>query len=181
VGARVVLITTSTGGTLAAAAAQDPALMEGVAGIVFVSPNFGVNSPLAPLLTWPAARVWLPLVAGETRAWKPLNEAHARFWTTEYPSVSVLPMAALVKAVAALDPGAARVPALFYVSPDDRIVRPDITARVAAEWGGPATVIEVATGPGDDPASHVIAGDIVSPGLTAQAVAAMTTWIGALP
>ena len=180
-GDRVVLITTSTGGTLAAAAAHDPALMEGVAGIVFVSPNFAVNSALAPLLTLPAARYWLPRVAGESRAWTPLNDAQARFWTTEYPSVSVLPMAALVKAVAALDPARATVPALFYFSPQDQIVRPDVTAKVAVAWGGPATVIAVSTGPGDDPASHVIAGNIVSPGLTDRAVATITDWIAALP
>lgn len=180
-GDRVLVITTSTGGTLAAAAAQDAGLLRDVVGIVFVSPNFGLNSPLAPLLTWPAARHWLPLIAGEVRAWEPLNDAQARYWTTEYPSVAVLPMAAMVRAVRRLDHGAARVPALFIFARDDRVVRADRTEAVAAAWGGPVTVLRVTPGPGDDPAAHVIAGDIVSPGLTDAVTAAITDWARGLP
>ncbi len=180
-GERVLVIATSTGGTLAAAAAQDAELMRDVAGIVFVSPNFGLNTSLAPLLTWPAARHWLPLIAGEVRAWEPLNDAQGRFWTTEYPSVAVLPMAALVREVTRLDHGRATVPALFLVSPDDRIVRADLAGQVAAAWGGPATVVEVTPGQGDDPAAHLIAGDILSPGLTEEVTAAITDWARRLP
>ena len=180
-GERVLVIATSTGGTLAAAAAQDAGLMRDVAGIVFVSPNFGLNTPLAPLLTWPAARHWLPPIVGETRAWVPLNDAQGRFWTTEYPSVAVLPTAALVRAVGKLDPGAALVPAFFLFAPDDRIVRADLTERVAAAWGGPMRVMRVTPGPGDDPDAHVIAGDIVSPGLTDAVTAAITDWARGLP
>lgn len=180
-GGRVLVIATSTGGTLAAAAAQDAGLMRDVAGIVFVSPNFGLNTPLAPLLTWPAARHWLPLIAGDVRAWEPRNDAQARYWTTEYPSVAVLPMAALTRAVGRLDHGRAKVPALFLFSRDDQVVRADLTEAVAAAWGGPATVIEVAPGPGDDPAAHVIAGDILSPGLTDEVTGAIIGWARALP
>jgi alpha-beta hydrolase superfamily lysophospholipase len=175
-GHRVVLVTTSTGGTLAAAAAQDAALMRDVAGIVFVSPNFGLNTPFAPLLTWPAARHWLPLIAGDTRAWEVRNDVQARFWTTEYPSVAVVPMAALTRAVSRLDHGRATVPALFLFSPDDRVVRADLTEDVAAAWGGPVTILRVTPGPEDDPTAHVIAGDIFSPGLTDEVTAAILGW-----
>ncbi len=180
-GDRVLVIATSTGGTLAAAAAQDAELMRDVAGIVFVSPNFGLNTPLARLLTWPAARHWLPLIAGEVRAWEPLNDAQGRYWTTQYPSVAVLPMAALVRMAGRLDHGAARVPALFVFAPEDRVVRADRTEAVAAAWGGPVTILRVTPGPGDDPAAHVIAGDIMSPGLTDTVTAAITDWARGLP
>ena len=177
----MLVIATSTGGTLAAAAAQDAGLMRDVAGIVFVSPNFALNTPLAPLLTWPAARHWLPLIAGEVRAWEPLNDAQGRYWTTQYPSVAVLPMAALVRMAGRLDHGAARVPALFVFAPEDRVVRADRTEAVAATWGGPVTILRVTPGPGDDPAAHVIAGDIMSPGLTDTVTAAITDWARGLP
>ena len=49
-GERVVILSTSTGGTLVTAAATDPDLMEDVAGLIFVSPNYGLNSPLAGLI-----------------------------------------------------------------------------------------------------------------------------------
>ena len=46
-GEKVLVLSTSTGGTLVAAAAQDVDMMQNVAGVVFVSPNFGLNNPLA--------------------------------------------------------------------------------------------------------------------------------------
>jgi hypothetical protein len=143
---------------------------------VFVSPNFGVNNSAAPLLTWPAARYWVPLIAGAERSFEPANEAQARYWTTAYPSTAVFPMAALVKAVGALDHGRARLPALFYFSEDDRVVVPDRTQEVIAAWGGPVRVVNPVLGAGDDRFAHVIAGDILSPGQTGVAVREIVNW-----
>ncbi len=42
-GDRVLVISTSTGGTLAAIAATDPEMARDVAGMIFVSPNFGID------------------------------------------------------------------------------------------------------------------------------------------
>lgn len=180
-GRKVLILSTSTGGTLVAATAQNAQMMRDVAGVIFVSPNFGLNNPLARLLGWPAARYWLPPLAGARRSFEPRNEAHGRYWTTEYDSVAVMPMAALIAAANAQDHGAQRLPALFWFSLDDQVVRPDITAQVAAIWGGPVAVVNPVMGPGDDAQSHVIAGDILSPGQTAGAVAGMRDWVLALP
>jgi len=173
----VIVMATSTGGTLATLAAADLALMEHVRGLILVSPNFAVNNPRAAMLTWPGARWWLPLVAGATRSFAPLNEDHGRYWTTEYPTLAVLPMAALVAHVRAMDHGALEVPALFWFSDADRVVRASVTREVAQAWGGPVTLNPVSPGPDDDPFAHVLAGDILSPGQTAAAVAGMTGWI----
>ena len=89
-------------------------------------------------------------------------------------------MAALVDRVVAADLASVTVPALFYFSPDDKIVRPDRTATVAGRWGGPASVVTPVLGQADDPLAHIIAGDIVSPGQTASAVAAILAWVRAL-
>jgi len=89
-------------------------------------------------------------------------------------------MAALVNQVVAADLASATVPALFYFSPDDKVVRADRTAAVADRWGGPASVVTPVLGPTADPLAHVIAGDIVSPGQTAGAVAAILAWVRAL-
>lgn len=176
VGERVLILSASTGGTLAAAAAVDATLSRGVAGIVFISPNFGVNNPAAPLLTLPAARYWLPLVAGAERSFEPLNEGQATYWTTRYPSVAALPMAALVKEVVALDFSATEVPALFWYVDQDQVVRADVTAQVADRWGGPVSVVQPDLGPNDDPFAHVIAGDILSPDQTDPAVQGILNW-----
>lgn len=175
-GERVVVISTSTGGTLMGAASVDDALMQDVAGIVFISPNFALNNPVGPLLTWPAARYWLPLLAGKDRNWEPRNADHGRYWSTSYPSVAVMPMGALIKAVDALDLSQVSVPALFIFSNDDQVVRPDVTSAVSEEWGGPVQVINPVMGEGDDPQSHVIAGDIMSPGQNTATIEAIISW-----
>ena len=176
-GDRVVILATSTGATVATLALSDPALRDRVAGAILVSPNFGIDNPLAPLLTWSGARHWLPLIAGDRRSFAPRNPEQAAEWTTEYPTVAVFPMAALVARARALDPGTIPVPALFYYSDHDTVVRPDLTDGVLARWGGPATRIAPSLAGGDDPDAHVVAGDIMSPGNTGPAAEAMIDWI----
>lgn len=176
VGDRVLVIATSTGGTLATAAAAQPVLMEQVSGIVMVSPNFAINSDLAGLLTWPGARHWLPKLAGERRSFEPRTPEQATYWTTEYPSVATLPVGVLIDAVERLDLGEVTVPALFWFSDNDTVVRPAATRAIAARWGGPVTIVNPALGPRDDPSAHVIAGDILSPEQTAPTVSGIVDW-----
>ncbi|WP_299292432.1 alpha/beta hydrolase [uncultured Tateyamaria sp.] len=176
-GDRVLVMSTSTGGTLVAATAQNSDMMQDVAGLVFISPNFGLNNPLAKLLSWPAARYWLPPLAGAERSFEPRNAEHGTYWTTQYPSVAVMPMAALIDATVAMDHSKQTIPALFWFAEADTVVRPDITADIAAAWGGPTQVVNPVMGPQDDPQSHVIAGRIMSPGQTDDAVAGITEWV----
>lgn len=176
IGDRTILVATSTGATLASFAATDPAASEGVAGVVMISPNFGLRSVAGRILDLPLARWWGPVVAGAERSFTPQNEAHARWWTTRYPTVALFPMAALVRAARDLPFDRARVPALFLFSPEDGVIDPDAAAEVARAWGGPVQVERRTMAPGDDPHSHVIAGDILSPGQTAETVELILTW-----
>jgi len=177
VGDRVVVIATSTGATLATAAALDPQMSQDVAAMIFVSPNYGINNPLAPLLTLPAVRYWLPPLAGHQRSFPARNAEHETFWTNSYPSVAVLPMAALVDRVVKMDIEHIDVPALFWISSEDQVVRPDLTALVADRWGGVSKIQTVTLSEGDDTNSHVIAGDVMSPGQTAAAVQGFLEWL----
>jgi len=175
-GEQVIVVSTSTGGTLVAAAALQQDMMESVAGAIFVSPNFAINSPSAVILTWPAVRWWGPIVAGAQRSFETLNEGHEAYWTNSYPTVALMPMAALVKAVDGLDLGQAKIPALFMISDQDKVVSPSKNREVAQEWGGPSALKVLSMGEGDDPFHHVIAGDILSPGQTEIAAQAMIDW-----
>ena len=175
-GDRVLVIATSTGGTLAAIAATDPVLSEGLAGVVLVSPNFGVKNAAAKILDLPLARYWAPWVAGKSRSFAPLNAAHARHWTTTYPTTALFPMAALVRHARDLNYGLVKIPALVIFSPQDQVVDPEKTALVMAGWAGPVRLEERQMGPEDDPFSHVIAGAALSPGQTAQTVALIVDW-----
>lgn len=176
IGDEVIVISTSTGGTIAALGALDSQMSDALKGITFVSPNFAINNPLAPLLTFPAARHWLPLIAGETRGFTPLNEEQAAHWTESYPSLAVFPMAAIVKAARGADYSAVNTPALFIYSQADQVVDANATNDIVARWGGPTTVMDVPAGDGIEASAHVIAGDIVSPKGTAPAVAKILDW-----
>lgn len=177
VGDRVVVISTSTGGTLMALAELDPDLKRDLAAQIFVSPNFALQGGMDKVLSLPAARYWVPIVAGAERGFEPSGAAHETYWTTTYPTVAVLPMAAAVQHVQKQNWEQATTPALFWFSPDDLVVDASVTADLAAEWGGGSTVAHPELSAQDDPYSHVVAGDIMSPNGTDQAVSGMLDWL----
>ncbi|MCX8953823.1 alpha/beta fold hydrolase [Ruegeria sp. NA] len=180
VGDKVIVISTSTGATLAAAAALDASLSEDVVGMVFVSPNFGVNTSAAWIPTLPWARDWLPVLMGDERDVSGPDPEKNKYWSTVYPWESVVPMSVLVEKVYALDFSNALVPVLFWFSDNDQVVRPDRTHEVAKAWGAPTSVKLVTIGPEDDPSSHVIAGRLMSPGQTDAAVDGILDWLKGL-
>jgi pimeloyl-ACP methyl ester carboxylesterase len=182
IGERVVLIGTSTGGTLiiAGLGLQTPGA-DRVAGVVLVSPNLRLASARGMLLDLPLADRWGPLLMGREQGFEPANEMQAAYWTERYPTVAVMPMARLMRAARAVDVGALRVPALFIWSDADQVVSATAIRAAAAAWGGPVTRLPIAPGPGIDPSAHVIAGDIRSPAATGPVAEAITAWARALP
>lgn len=177
-GERIVLIGTSTGGSIAALAAADPTLAPHIAGVILISPNFALNNPQAWLLDLPFARNWVPLVVGDTYEWTPRNEAHGRYWTTRYPTAALFPMRVVQRAAQAADLTQARAPVLVFYAQGDQVVLASATEAAMATWGGPVT-LQVVTG-ADDPGQHVIAGDIVSPSATEGIRAQARDWLRAL-
>ncbi len=180
VGEQVIVISTSTGGTLAAAAALNPDLSENVAAMVFVSPNFGVNQAGDWIPTLPWARIWLPVIMGPRNDVPSTGSERDKYWTSDYPWEAVVPMTALVAVVRNLDFSATDIPALFWFSLDDKVVRPNRTQAVADAWGGPVTVQNVTMRPEDDPHSHVVAGRLMSPGQTDATVMGILDWLASL-
>lgn len=179
-GRRVLVIATSTGGTLATIAAHDPRMSRDVAGLVLISPNYRVKNPAAAILTWPGVEWWGPLVAGPERAFEPLNPQQERYWTTRYPTRAVFPMGASVAYAAGLDHAAVTIPAMFVFSDADQVVDAAATRRIARQWGAPVRLHPVDVGPKDDPFAHVIAGDILSPGMTDRLVGDILDWVAKL-
>lgn len=180
IGEKVVIIATSQGGTVTSLSTVDPEVMRAVAGIVFISPNFGLMSKTSGLLTVPFAEYFLPLFVGKERSWEAHNPDHAKWWTTSYPTAALFPMAAAVQATVGLPFEGVLTPALFVFSDADTVVNAKETRRVARTWGGPAEIWVVEVGDGDDPDSHVIAGDILSPSMTEPVSARIVEWINRL-
>lgn len=175
-GDRVIVIGTSTGGTLAALAASDPQLNEGLAGTVLISPNFGIHAPAKWILDAPFVESWGAAVAGESRSFTPLNPEQARHWTTEYPTAALYPMARLIREARAVDYAQVTTPALFLYAPADQVVDPARIQPVIAAWGGAKQVEQREMQGDDDPYAHVIAGDILSPGQTEPVIQIITDW-----
>lgn len=183
IGERVIVISTSQGGTLTALLAADPAMApwrDQVAGVAMISPNFKVANPMAELLSWPAARYWAPLVGGETRTFEAQNDRHARHWTTSYPTVAGLPLQAVIDRAETMDWSQATIPALFLFDPQDIVVDASVTEKVAANWGAAVTIERTDRKGEDDPDRHVIAGDILSPEATPDVIATLLAWIETL-
>ena len=178
IGEKVIVIATSTGGSLGAWAMAQPELAKDVAAIVLISPNFGVQAKGAGLLTGPWGEQLAELMIGKERGFEPANDLQRQFWTYRYPTRATLPMAATVALAAGQSYDKVTAPALFVVSNGDQVIQPDAAKAVAARWGAPHELMAV-DNPGD-PSSHVLAGDALSPAMTEPTTQKIVEWIKTL-
>lgn len=178
IGHEVIVMACSTGATLATLALTEDALLERLKGMVLISPNFGVNHPLAALLNWPFAKWWLPLLSGKERSFEPRNPQHAAFWTTRYPTRAIFPMAQLVKIATSQNFRRVTLPAQFIYSEDDQVVNTEATRLIAGDWG--VSRVQPDLTDQDDENAHVIAGEILSPTQTAPIARKIIEWVRAL-
>lgn len=176
-GERVIVVGTSTGGTLALWLAQRPDA-SAIAAQVLISPNLGPRDERSTLLAGPWGYQLQRLLIGEEYRWQPHNALHARYWTWRYPARALVPMMALVKLVRGSPLEDIRVPTLVVHSPRDTVVSPARIEAAYARLGSPAKRL-VRIVDSEDPAQHVIAGDILSPRGTDAVLAAMLDFFDA--
>ena len=178
-GERVVLVGTSTGGTLVTWAAARPEAAERIAGLVLISPNFQPRDRNSRIFLYPWGGQLARLVVGAERCFTPENDEQERHWTTCYPTSVLRTMMALVEHVRTMDASSIRTPTVVLYSPDDRVVDQGETARVVEGMTGTApTMIEVQTT--SDPALHVLAGDIVSPASEVEVGTILRTFLAGI-
>ncbi|MEI4470610.1 alpha/beta hydrolase [Frigidibacter sp. MR17.24] len=181
-GERVWLIGCSTGGSLAALAAADPRLAARIAGVVLLSPNFGLGRPNWQRVNWPLARHWLRLALGGEVGLPPVSEAHGRYWTCHYPPSALVPMGWTARRAARADYSRVGLPALIVFSPDDHVVSVPEIRRIAALWGrGPGgrapDVVERRLTGADDPDRHILSGHVLSPSQVRSTAGLIAAWI----
>ncbi|MFN7090065.1 MAG: alpha/beta hydrolase, partial [Allorhizobium sp.] len=174
-GDRVVVVSTSTGASLVTWALGRPSLTGKIAASVFLSPNYGVQASGSFLLTGPFGGSLARLIIGERTGFDPISPLNAHNWTTNYPVTALIPMAQSVRLANHTPVEEIRVPALFLQSAEDKVVRPDKTAAIAARWGADHVLID--PGPTGDANNHVIAGDTYSPETTEPIAKIILDWL----
>ena len=177
IGEKVILLSSSTGGTISVTSALDKKLSQKILGYIFISPNFGINNKFAGMISWPFSEYWLKLILGKKMKHKPRNDLNKKYWTMTYPTNALIPMAKLVREVNKKDYSTVKKPALFYFSMEDKVVNPHKIKEFITKWGGNSTTKIVKLSNKDDKFSHVLAGDIISPNQTDHAKKTMVNWI----
>lgn len=162
IGENVIVIGTSTGGTLTTWMAARPEAAGRVAAMVLVSPNFRPRNRLSRLPLYPWGVQIGRLVGGPEYCWEPANEAQALHWDTCYPIEAIATMMTLVEHVRLMDVSTIEAPVLILYSPEDLVVDPAETLRVAEQMTGTDVTLQVVEGT-TDRSRHVLAGDILSP------------------
>jgi len=135
-GERVLVISCSTGSTLATWLALTPEGLQ-VAAHAFISPNFGPRDKRSELINGPWGRQIALALEGETRGRPPANAREGAAWTSRYPTRALFPMMAMVKQVRESDMAAFHAPVLMLYSEQDQTVDPLQTRSVFERIASP--------------------------------------------
>ena len=178
-GDKVIVVGTSTGGTLAAAMLNHP-LADKVSDIVLLSPNFALRDGKSKLLTMPAGPQLADALIGPIRSFETHNELHATYWSNTYPTSALVEMMRLVDYANANAPEAIDANLLVMVSPGDMVISPEAGKAFLDNIEAPekrfVEVLDI-----DDPNSHMLAGDILSPSTTERVAADIVAFIKGTP
>jgi esterase/lipase len=159
-GDRVIVIGTSTGGTLATWLAEQPQA-ESVLCYILISPNYAPYEASSEVLTWPWASHFVELLVGPEFSWTPANEHQDKYWTHRYPSTALVTMMGLVKHVRESDLKNINKPVLVIYSPHDAVVNVLKIERCFAEFGSGTKQLVPITHSVNH-LNHVLAGDILA-------------------
>lgn len=178
-GERILLISCSTGSTLATWLALSNKGHK-VAAHIFISPNFGLRDKRAELIY----SLWSKPLALALRkqhvGWAPTYPEEANAWTTPYPMRALLPMMALLRLVRRSDLTQFKKPVLILLSEGDQTVDPQKTRRAFSQFASPEKSMKtvsysIAKG------QHVLAGTIRDPHAVSPMVSTIVKWVKALP
>ena len=176
-GDNVVIVGTSTGGTLAAAILGHP-LADSVSDVVLLSPNFALRDGKSRLLTMPAGPQLADALIGPIRSFETHNEQHATYWSNTYPTAALVEMMRLVNYANANVPDTINANLLVMVSPSDKVISPEAGKAFLDKVDAPnkrfIEVLDI-----EDPSSHMLAGDILSPSTTERVAADIVAFIQA--
>jgi esterase/lipase len=163
-GDKVIVVGTSTGGTLATWLAGQQHT-EAVAAYVLISPNFAPKEEISEILAWPWGEQLASLLVGPEFSWTPANEQQAKYWTHRYPTKELIPMMTLVKFVSESKLENIHTPVLVIYSPTDTVINVKKVENAYARLGSRVKAIKPITHDVNH-TNHVLAGDIMAPNNT---------------
>ncbi len=178
-GERVLVISCSTGGTLATwlGTSADAAR---VSAHVFVSPNFGPKDKRSEIVNAPWGKHIALLVQGKTRSWTPESAQEANAWTPSYPTKAIFPMMALVKNVRDSDLSLFQTPVLvLYSERDETVDTTELKAAFTRLGSARKSIEPVAYS--KSTGQHVLAGAIKDPQAVAPMAETIVQWLKSLP
>jgi esterase/lipase len=163
-GKKVILMSTSTGGTLSL---QLAAAFPEIAGLIMYSPNIEINNPAAPLLNNPWGLQIARLVrGGEFANIQFKNSEYPKYWNTHYRLESTVALQNLLEATMTKAQFAkVNQPSLvlYYYKDEanqDNVVKVSAIKKMFSEIGTPDSLKKAVAIP--NAGSHVIASPIVS-------------------
>lgn len=177
IGDQVVIVANSTGATISTWLMAHPELSGDVAAHVIMSPNFGPKDGTARVLLWPWGGKIAEFLQGKERSWEPHNELHGRYWTTSYPTSTLVDMMGLVDLVDETDLSPMEVPTLSVYSPKDAVVDPARIEEAFLKFGSRHKML-VPFDKSEDPSSHILAGDIMSGSTTEDVKQIILSFLG---
>lgn len=172
-GDRVMVVGTSTGGSLSVwLAASHPQ----VKGVVLLSPNLGPHDKRSEWMLLPWGPVVAKMMVGDTFGAPPKNEFWARNFTTQFPTEGLFPMMAAVSLVRNIDYTHFLTPTLVLYTKKDDVVDPMRIERFYQALGSPKKqLIDL-----PDASGHLLAGSELSPQTTDQVVRLIAAFIKSL-
>ncbi|MEM7463867.1 MAG: alpha/beta fold hydrolase [Pseudomonadota bacterium] len=174
-GERVVLMATSSGAALATYGMSDPNLSRNIAALVMVSPSYAIRGASIGLLNMPWGKTLLPLFMGRETRFAQTNDEMSSVWSEPYPIEAIFPLGAVMKAVSTIDVSEISTPALFVVSPDDKIISVQAVKNVFENWGGPKHFVEIPYS--ENPAQYLLPDENGNSITTAAMTEEIISWL----
>lgn len=169
-GEKVILVGTSTGASLALwLTARYP----DVAGLVLISPNFGIYNWKGILAAGPLGSCLVRLVASKPyHSWIPKYPEQQNYWTTHYSINALRAMTDVVRVVEHIPIKKMKVPCLTLWTAQDQVVNIQKSISILKKMGSSTKVFEEFQTP-----NHVLAGAITSPEHVPRAVEVISKFI----
>lgn len=179
IGRKVLLLSSSTGGTLATWLGIGPHANL-VDAYAMLSPNFAPKDAKADLINAPWGRQLTLALQGNERGWEPIHSDDGLVWNYRYPTKALFPMMALVKHVRESALERFTSPVLVLYNEADQTVSTAAIKQAFARFGSSLKAIH-AVEYGKAPALHVFTGDARNPAYTATTCQTIVDWLQGLP